>query len=70
MQWCRAAEWADVGALASSLPGRRRALGVTTFQQHRALDVALAVAILLLLALALVARPGRRVVALAACSQA
>jgi hypothetical protein len=39
---------------------------VTTFQQHRALGVALAVAILLLLALAMVARPGRRVVALGA----
>ncbi|HLH72528.1 MAG TPA: DUF6220 domain-containing protein [Chloroflexota bacterium] len=38
--------------------------GVTTFQPHRALGVALAVAMLLLLVLALVARPGRRVVGL------
>jgi hypothetical protein len=40
--------------------------GVTTFQPHRALGVALALGILLLLVLALVARPGRRVVGLAA----
>jgi hypothetical protein len=40
--------------------------GVTTFQPHRALGVALTVAILLLLVLALVARPGRRVVGLTA----
>ena len=40
--------------------------GVTSFQPHRALGVALAVAILLLLVLALVARSGRRVVRLVA----
>jgi hypothetical protein len=40
--------------------------GVTTFQPHRTLGVALALGILLLLVLALVARPGRRVVGLAA----
>lgn len=38
--------------------------GVTTFQPHRALGVGLAVAILLLLVVTLVARPGRRVVGL------
>lgn len=38
--------------------------GVTTFQPHKALGQALALAILLLLALALVARLGRRVVGL------
>jgi hypothetical protein len=40
--------------------------GVATFQPHRALGVALAVAILLLLALTPIARPGRRVVGLTA----
>src|SRR5712692_11753077 len=40
--------------------------GVTTFQPHRELGVALALGILLLLVLALVARLGRRVVGLAA----
>ena len=40
--------------------------GVTTFQPHRTLGVALALAILLLLVVALVARAGRRVVGLAA----
>jgi succinate dehydrogenase/fumarate reductase cytochrome b subunit len=40
--------------------------GVTTFQPHRMLGVALALAILLLLVLALVARLARRVVGLAA----
>jgi Family of unknown function (DUF6220) len=40
--------------------------GATTFQPHRALGEALAVAMLLLLVLALVARPGRRTVGLAA----
>jgi FtsH-binding integral membrane protein len=38
--------------------------GATTFQPHRALGVILAAAILLLLVLALVARPGRHVVGL------
>jgi hypothetical protein len=40
--------------------------GVTTFQPHRTLGVALALAILLLLVLALGAQPGRRVVGLTA----
>src|SRR6516165_2702185 len=40
--------------------------GATTFQPHRALGVGLAAAILLLLLVALIARPGRRVVGLAA----
>jgi hypothetical protein len=40
--------------------------GATTFQPHRALGISLAVAILLLLVVALIARPGRRVVGLAA----
>src|SRR5215467_8775739 len=40
--------------------------GAATFQPHRALGVALAMAILLLLVLTLVARPGRSAVGLAA----
>jgi len=40
--------------------------GVTTFQPHRALGDALGVAILVLLLVALMARPGRRTVVLAA----
>ena len=40
--------------------------GVTTFQYHRALGVRLAAAILLLMVVALITRPGRRVVGLAA----
>jgi hypothetical protein len=39
--------------------------GATTFQPHRSLGLALATAMVLLLALALVARPGRRTVGLA-----
>ena len=39
--------------------------GATTFEPHRALGVGLAAAILLLLLVALIARPGRRVVGLA-----
>jgi hypothetical protein len=40
--------------------------GATTFQPHRALGVGLAATILLLLLVALIARPGRRVVGLVA----
>jgi hypothetical protein len=40
--------------------------GATTFQPHRALGVGLTAAILLLLLVTLIARPGRRVVGLAA----
>jgi hypothetical protein len=40
--------------------------GLTTFQPHRTLGDALAAAILILLGVALIARPGRRVLGLAA----
>jgi hypothetical protein len=59
--------WLVVGGLVVEFYLAGAALfGATTFQPHRALGVALAAAILLLLVMALIARPGRRVVGLAA----
>jgi hypothetical protein len=58
--------WLIVGGLAIEFYLAGAALfGATTFQPHRALGVGLAAAILLLLLVALIARPGRRVVGLA-----
>jgi hypothetical protein len=56
--------WA-VSLSSSTWPGAAL-FGATTFQPHRALGVGLAAAILLLLVAVLIARPGRRVVGLAA----
>jgi len=59
--------WLVVGGLVLQFYLAGAALfGVTTFQPHRALGDALGVAILLLLVVALIARPGRRTVGLAA----
>ena len=59
--------WLIVGGLVIEFYLAGAALfGATTFQPHRALGVGLAAAILLLLLVALIARPGRRVVGLAA----
>jgi hypothetical protein len=59
--------WLVVGGLGLEFYLAGAALfGATTFQPHRALGVGLAAAILLLLLVALIARPGRRVVGLAA----
>jgi Family of unknown function (DUF6220) len=59
--------WLVVGGLVLQFYLAGAALfGVTTFQPHRALGDALGVAILFLLVVALIARPGRRVVGLAA----
>jgi hypothetical protein len=59
--------WLVVGGLVVQFYLAGAALfGATTFQPHRALGIGLAAAILLLLVVALIARPGRRVVALAA----
>jgi Family of unknown function (DUF6220) len=58
--------WLIVGGLAIQFYLAGAALfGATTFQPHRALGDGLAAAILLLLVVALIARPGRRVVGLA-----
>lgn len=59
--------WLVVGGLVIQFYVAGAALfGATTFQPHRALGVGLAAVILLLLVVALIARPGRRVVGLAA----
>jgi Family of unknown function (DUF6220) len=59
--------WLVVGGLLSEFYLAGTALfGATTFQLHRTLGISLAAAILLLLVLALVARPGRRTIGLAA----
>ena len=59
--------WLVVGGLVIEFYLAGAALfGATTFQPHRALGVGLAAAILLLLVAVLIARPGRRVVGLAA----
>ena len=59
--------WVVVGGLLLQVYLAGAALfGVTSFQPHRALGDALGVAILLLLVVALLARPGRRIVGLAA----
>jgi Family of unknown function (DUF6220) len=58
--------WLIVGGLALEFYLAGAALfGAATFQPHRALGAGLAVAMLLLLLVALIARPGRRVVGLA-----
>ena len=57
--------WLIVGGLAIQFYLAGAALfGATTFQPHRALGDGLAAAIVLLLVVALIARPGRRVVGL------
>ena len=59
--------WLVVGGLLLQIYLAGAALfGATSFQPHRALGDGLAIAILLLLIVALIARPGRRVVGLAA----
>ena len=59
--------WLVVGGLVLQIYLAGAALfGLTTFQPHRTFGDALAAAILILLVVALIARPGRRVLGLAA----
>jgi hypothetical protein len=59
----QALAWVVLGGLLIQIYLAGAALfGVTTFQPHRALGEALAGAMLLLLVVALIARPGRRVI--------